>query len=161
MHHQIRRLFSSAVILAAALAPQAQAATLIDFETPSLTGLYFGGESFEQSGFRMTVDYDSGVVDTAGTLGSAAPTGNASQFYSQLNEGGLIVERSDGGLFSLNGFDAAFVPLIPAASGTTVIAAFGVRANNSRIRPVLPPTHLINGLAAVLVGVTLIPFITL
>lgn len=131
MHHQIRRLFSSAVIVAAALSPHAQAATVIDFDAPGLTNLYFGGDSFEQSGFRMTVDYDFGTVDMAAALDTAAPTGNATQFYSQLNEGGLIVERSDGGLFSLNGFDAAFIPLVPAASGTTVIVAVGWNAGNN------------------------------
>jgi hypothetical protein len=130
MHQQIRRLFTSAVILAAALSPQAQAATVIDFEAPSLTGLYFDRESFEQSGFRMTVDYDAGTVDMAAALGTAAPTGNATQFYSQLNEGGLFVQRSNGDLFSLNGFDAAFVPLIPEASGATVIVAVGWNPGN-------------------------------
>ena len=130
MHHQVRRLFTSAVIVGAALLSQAHAATVIDFDAPTLTGLYLGGDSFEQSGFRMTVDYDAGIVDMAASLGSAAPTGNATPFYSQLNEGGLIVERNDGGLFSLNGFDAAFVPLIPAAPGTTVIVAVGWNAGN-------------------------------
>lgn len=135
MHHQARRLLTSAVIVAAALSPQAQAsqaqaATVIDFEAQSLTGLYFDRDSFEQSGFRMTVDYDSGIVDTAAALGAAAPTGNATQFYSQLNEGGLFVQRNNGDLFSLNGFDAAFVPLIPAASGQTVIVAVGWNPGN-------------------------------
>lgn len=136
MSKVIRRLSACAALAGAFLLPQAQAVVgplpaIIDFEAPALTGLYFAGDSFEQSGFRMTVDYDAGLVDTALALGSAAPTGNATQFYSQLNEGGLIVERSHGGLFSLNSFDAAFIPLDPPASGTTVIVAYGVRADNS------------------------------
>ena len=124
-----RRLCACAAIAGAFLLPAAQAA-IINFENLALTGLYLAGESFEQTGYRMTVDFDAGLVDVAAALGSAAPTGNATQFYSQLNEGGLFVQRSNGGLFSLNGFDAAFVPLTPAASGTTVIAAVGWTAGN-------------------------------
>jgi len=117
--------------LAAAMAAPAQAAVAtVDFEGAGLTGLYFAGDSFTQNGFKMTVDFDAGTVDKAIGLGPNAPTGNPSQFYSGLNDGGLIVERSDGGLFDLLGFDAAFIPLSPAASGTTVIVAvsgnFGV-----------------------------------
>ena len=136
MKKVIRRLSVCAAIAGAFLLPQAHAVvgllpTVIDFNAPVLTGLYFGGDSFEQSGYRMTVDYDSGLVDTTLGLGSAAPTGNATQFYSQLNEGALIVEHSNGSLFSLNGFDAAFVPLTPPAAGTTVIAAVGWYAGNT------------------------------
>ena len=145
MHKMIRRLYASAAIAGAVLSPQAQAVTqvavvpsavilpltVIDFDALGLTGLYLNGDSFTQSGFKMTVDFDAGVVDVGTGLGGAAPSGNSTQFYTQLNEGGLIVERSGGGLFNLSSFDAAFVPLDPAAAGTTVIVAVGVYDNNT------------------------------
>ena len=132
MHKQTRRLFAGAALVGAALTPVAQAATLtIDFEPASLTGLYMAGEIFSQGAFTMKVDFDAGIVDGAGALGGSAPTGNLTQFYSQLNEGGLIMQRSDGALFDLKSFDAAFVPLSPAATGATVMVAVGVYANNS------------------------------
>ena len=118
--------------LAAAMAAPALAATAtVDFEGPGLTGLYFADDSFTQNGFKMTVDFDAGIVDGAGALGSTAPIGNATQFYSNLNDGGLILERSDGGLFDLLGFDAAFIPLFPAASPNTVMVVLGVYADDS------------------------------
>lgn len=131
MQKQIRRLYISAAIVGAALSPQAHASTqLIDFEPASLTGLYFAGNSFSQGDYTMSVDFDAGIVDGASSLGASAPTGNATQFYSQLNEGGLYVVRTDGGLFKISAFDAAFVPLNPAASGTTVMVAVGWSPGN-------------------------------
>ena len=131
MQKLIRRLYTSVAIAAAVLSPQVQATTVIDFDAPGLTGLYFNNESFTQSGYKMTVEFDAGLVDVADAANSTAPSGNLTQFYTQLNEGGLIIERNDGGLFSLSSFDAAFVPLDPAAAGTTVMVAVGVYANNT------------------------------
>ena len=79
----------------------------------------------------MTALVDSGTIDVASGLGNAAPKGNTSQFYTQLNEGALQLRRTDGALFSLQGFDAAFVPLDPAAGGTTVFAAVATFADNT------------------------------
>ncbi len=133
MFKPTRPLYSSAALVAwLALSAPAQAITLLDFEAPALTGLYFAGESFEQAGFQMTVVHDAGIVDNAAALGAAAPSGNAGQFYTQLNEGALNLRSSDGSLFSLHGFDAAFVPLQPAAAGLTVIVAMATYANNSQ-----------------------------
>lgn len=123
MKKMIRQLYTSAAIAVAALSPQVHAATVIDFEPAALTGLYFSGDSFTQNGFKMSVAFDFGTVDGAGGLGDVAPSNNSGQYYSQLNEGELILEREDGGLFSLDGFDAAFVPLSPPAGGTTVMVA--------------------------------------
>ena len=131
MKKMIRQLYISAVIAAAALSPQVHAATLIDFEPPALADLYPAGHSFTQNGYKMTVGFDFGIVGSAIDVGDAAPSNNATQYYSQLNEGELILEREDGGLFSLDGFDAAFVPLIPAASGTTVMVAFATFGDGS------------------------------
>lgn len=128
MKKMIRQLYISAAIAGAALSPQVHAATVIDFEGAGLTGLYFPGDSFTQNGFKMTVGFDAGIVDGVGGFTSGAPSGDPTQFYAQLNEGELILERNNGGLFNLDGFDAAFVALNPAPGGTTVLvvqATFG------------------------------------
>ena len=133
MHKLIRQVTTAAAIVgAAALAPQALASTVVvDFESVGLTGFYIANDTFTQNYFTMTVDIDTGIVDTNIALIPNDPTGNLTQYYSQLNEGGLIVQRTGGGLFDLTSFDAAFVPLGTPASGTTVIVAAGVRADNS------------------------------
>ena len=133
MKKMIRQLYISAAIAAAALSPQVHAATLIDFEPPALTGLYFAGDSFTQNGYKMTVGFDAGIVDNAGAFSSGGPTGNPTQFYAQLNEGELILEREDGGLFSLDGFDAAFAPLNPLAGGTTALIVLGTFADATTV----------------------------
>lgn len=132
MQRFYRQLVGSAALVGAAFAAQAHVTpTVIDFEGAGLTGLYFAGDSFSQSGFRFTVDFDAGIVDNAASLGTQSPTGNATQFYTQLNQGGLIVERDSGFLFDLTGFDAAFVPLSPAGIGTRVLVALGVYADDT------------------------------
>jgi len=128
MEKLIRKLFVAATFVAAvALSAAAQARIVtVDFDDPNLTGLYFAGDSFNQSGFKMTVDVDFGTVDVAAALGPAAPSGDATPFYFQANDGGLIVEREDGDVFDLVGFSAAFVPLIPPSPLTTAIVAVGL-----------------------------------
>lgn len=128
-----RSLFASTLIAGAIAASPLQAsAAVIDFEEPTLTGLYFKGDSFQQSGFNLKVGYDFGTVDEAAAL-AAPPSGNSTQFYTQLNEGFLTLTRADGGLFNLNSFDAAFVPLVPAAAGQTTIAAVGTQADGKQV----------------------------
>jgi len=132
MRKLVRHLSLTATVTLSLLAPPAQAAALaIDFESLALRNVYFAEESFVESGFKMTLDFDAGTVDSAVALGVSAPTGNATQFFSGLNDSGLILEREGGGLFSLAGFDVAFIPLAPPSSQNTVIVAAGVRADNS------------------------------
>ena len=119
MQKFIRQLASAAAIAATSLLPQVQASTVIDFESSS--GLYFAGDTFTQSGYLMTALWDFGTVDYASGLDPVAPTGNATQFYFNSNAGGLQVERADHGLFNLDGFSAAFIPLSPAPSPTQTI----------------------------------------
>jgi hypothetical protein len=132
MFKLIRQLAAGAALVGAALLPQAHASTVIDFEGEALTGLYFAGDSFSQSGYKMTVDFDFGTVDTAAALGPVAPTGNPTQFYFNSNDGGLIVSRDDGGLFSLDGFSAAFVPLNPSLGQSIVIVALALDGNGNQ-----------------------------
>ena len=127
MRKFFRLLAGGAAIACLGLLPQAQALTVITFDT-SAPNLYLDGDSFSESGFRMTTEHDFGTVDKADALGDAAPSGNGTQFYFNSNDGDLLIDREDGASFSLAGFSAAFVPLIPSPSPaqTTVIVAYGV-----------------------------------
>lgn len=136
MHTFIRLLARIAVFACAGLLPpaHAQASTVITFDAAA-PNLYFDGASLSESGFQMTTEYDFGTVDTAAALGSAAPSGNATQFYFNSNDGDLLVSQTAGGSFSLDGFSAAFVPLIPSPSQAqnTVIVALGVTDSGVRL----------------------------
>lgn len=128
MIKSFRWLACGVALAAAGLSPIAQAqSTVIDFEDPNLTGLYFPNDSFSQSGFVMTQGGDFGTVDFAGSLGAAAPTNNPSQFYTNSNDGYLTLTSDSGRPFSLDGFSAAFVPLIGshATPLTLGIVAYG------------------------------------
>lgn len=137
MHQVFRRLLAPAAMAAAAsFTAQAHAATVIDFEGPDLGGLYLPGDSFAQAGFTLTTLFDFGVVDTAAGLGAAAPSGNATQFYFNSNDGALRLAQTGGGAFDLMGFSAAFVPLDPASAQATVIVARGTLQNDSLVSAV-------------------------
>lgn len=88
-------------------------------------GLFFAADSFTQSGFRMTVDFDFGTVGTGTT-----PSGNASAFYTQSNQGGLLFTRDDPEFFSLLSFDAGAVQQ-PGTSSSLIsyVAAVSLDAN--------------------------------
>lgn len=115
------RLLNSvlAVAVSSLLSASALAATILDLETVA-PAVYFGGESFEQSGFRFTVlGNEFGVVDTAAAcLVAQCPTGSTGQFYSGLNDGRVGLARSDGTVFALSGFDAGFLSPIPLSGPT-------------------------------------------
>ena len=128
MHQSIARQLIVAATACLAMFSQANASTVINFEGESLTGLYFAGDSFSESGFKMTVDFDAGIVDAGLALAPFAPTGNATQFYTQLNDGALILQRSDGGHFNLDGFSAAFVPLSVDPAAPTVMVALDLES---------------------------------
>jgi PEP-CTERM motif len=125
----IRQAAAAAAFSVATLWSPVQAASVtIDFEGDDLTGLYFPGDSFSQGGFTMTANYDFGVIGMAGDLGDAGPSGNSTQFYFNSNDGYLTLRATEGGTFSLDGFSAAFVPLIPSPvpDPTIVIVAVGI-----------------------------------
>lgn len=129
MKRLVRRLLETATLLGALCLHNTHAAAVtIDFDDDTLTGLYFAGDGFSQSGMLATAAFDFGTVDSAAALGSAAPTGNLTQFFFNSNDGALFLQHEQGQLFNLTGFSAAFVPLVPASSQTTVIAAIGFDA---------------------------------
>lgn len=129
----IRWVGASALALASLLAPMQAGAVTINFEGASLTGLYFVGDSFTQSGYNVTASYDFGIVDTAATMNPAVrPIGNSSQFYFATNDGGLWIESESQTGFQLLGFSAAFVPQSPPSAQQTVIVAFATYMDNSQ-----------------------------
>lgn len=132
MHKSFRRLAWGAASIAATVLPVAHAqSTVIDFEGPDLTGIYFPGDSFSHSGFAMTQQFDFGTVDTGVALAPVAPTNNSSQFYFNGNDGYLSLTSASGGTFSLDGISAAFVPLAgsTAPSQTLGIVAAATTAS--------------------------------
>ncbi|MCW7541060.1 NF038120 family PEP-CTERM protein [Aquabacterium sp. A7-Y] len=110
-----RSLAALLALCASALLP-AQAEVL-DFEAVA-PGLYADGEDFQQDGWRFSVGGDFGSIDSAaGCFIVVCPSGNDTQFYGGFNDSRLVLERSDGGAFSLLGFDAALVAPLKFGSG--------------------------------------------
>ena len=129
MQSIFRRLAAVSAIVGAAMLPQARATTVIDFEGADLASLYFSGETFSQGGFTFTVIRDAALITSFDVTDPSSPSGNNSKFYEQLNAGQLVMRRSDGSAFNLEGFSAAFVPLNPASSQTTAIVVAGFDVN--------------------------------
>lgn len=131
MNSFIRQWGGAAALVLAAFSPQTKAATVINFEGDALTGLYAPGDSFSQSGFTMTQGFDFGTIDTAASLPNA-PSGNLTQFYFNSNLGDLLLTRSDGGRFNLDGFSAAFVPINAQLGQTIVLVALATDGNGNQ-----------------------------
>lgn len=95
-------------------------AALLDFENVSPASFLYGdGETFMQSGFSFTSQGDFGTVgDAASFVVAQAPSGNATSFYSALNDSRLLLDRTDGATFDIFSFDAVFVA--PAPLGADV-----------------------------------------
>ena len=125
MQKFIRPLTIGLAISSAALASQAQTTLVLDFENPALVDLYFAGDGFSHKGFDFLVQYDSALVTTFDAADPTSPTGNATQYYQQLNEGWLVIGRPGAAAFDLLGFSAAFVPLAPASGQSTAIVVDG------------------------------------
>ncbi len=116
------RLASCATIVAATLSPMAAHAVIIDFEGDDLGATQLApGDSVTTNGFVLTQGFDAGLIDVGTGLKAAAPTNNDTQFYTNTNDGELIFTSLGGLPFSLNGFDAAFVPLLGSHAAAQVI----------------------------------------
>jgi hypothetical protein len=60
--------------------------------------------------FTLVQSGDFGTVDTAVAFVLAvAPSGDASQFYSGLNDSGVTITSTADSFFKLSGFDAGFI----------------------------------------------------
>lgn len=133
MTKTFRRLAATAAVAAVAALPAHASSTLIDFEDPDLQGLWLPGDGFTVGGYTLTAAVDFGIIDTAAGLGFVAPTGNPTQFYFAANDGQLRLNSSDPLGFNLLGFSAAFVPLDPPSSQTTVITAIGSKISGGTV----------------------------
>jgi hypothetical protein len=120
--HLIRRVLSGALVGVFGLLGQAQA-EILDFENtnPPAPGLFFAGDSLQQSHYNFTVNADTGLVDTivGFTGGLTPPSGNSTNFYSGFNDGSLTLTDSFGVGFNLSAFDAGFIGPIPVLEGTS------------------------------------------
>lgn len=132
MNRLVRCGLAGAALGLAALSAQAQT-RVFTFEGENAAGLYLPGSSLNLDGFVLTTLLDFGLVDTAAALGPLAPSGNATQFYFNSNDGRLSLAREDGALFSVDGFDAAFVPLDPPSATPTVLVLVGTKADDSLV----------------------------
>jgi len=128
MHRDsIRRTLSALLLGMFGFAGAAQA--VVNFE--SIAPNFFGdGESFSENGFTLVQSGFLGTVDTAAGFAIAIPpSGNATQFYSALNDSGIGLTTTDHSLFNLNGFDAGFiVPIFQeegVSAGRIVVSAIG------------------------------------
>jgi len=91
------------------------------------------GSSLSFGAYVVTALVDFGVVDVAAALGAVGPSGNATQFYFNSNDGRLRLTRNDGLAFSLDGLSTAFVPLDPPSTQPTQLWALGTRADGSAV----------------------------
>jgi len=129
-----RQVAAAALAACALFAASAQAAT-VDFESIS-PNLFFGGDSFEEAGFRLTVGGDFGAVDTAAScFGAVCPSGNDTQFYMGLNDSHVSLAKIDGSAFSLRSFDAGFIAPLPQTEGTYagLIQLHAVRSDGAHV----------------------------
>jgi len=127
LRHSIRRTFFVFSMGLLGLAGSASAG--VDFETIA-PNFFVDGESFSEGGFTFTQNGNFGTVDTAAAFVLAVPpSGNATQFYSGLNDSGITLTTTDNSLFRLSGFDAGFIAPIfqePGVSaGRIVVRATG------------------------------------
>jgi hypothetical protein len=103
------RSWLGATVLGAAAAMPVQAGN-VDFEdvAPTLfsaSSINSGEFTFESDGFGF-----SGVDSAAAFVFGNAPPNATGQFLFMLNNDGMLMRRTDGNSFFLEGFDAAFIP---------------------------------------------------
>lgn len=121
-HAQLKKISGAALVAVALLSAAPAMAGVIDFESIGAM-TYNGTETFSQSGYTMTVldtpASGPGGTGFAGAIGNgsdpylceiaACPTGNTSNFYLGVNDGGLKVARGDNAAFRVSSIDYAFL----------------------------------------------------
>jgi hypothetical protein len=95
-------------------------AAVVNFESLSPDGIYVDGDTLGEAGYTLqAVDNHGGTSGVVGLLLNGmdptscwlggCPTNNTSHFFLGLNDGGVTVTKTDGGLFSLRSLDYGFV----------------------------------------------------
>ena len=129
---------------ALALCSAAQAApNTISLEFEGVAGMNFdGGQSFTEGDFRFTAfdPWGNGFAGFGAGVGSCGATyicpSRSSAYYGVVNDGALIMDRSDGGTFSLAGFDLGFIanafdPMLVGTIGKILVS--GTNAGGTTI----------------------------
>ncbi|MBW8894438.1 MAG: PEP-CTERM sorting domain-containing protein [Burkholderiales bacterium] len=115
----MKKIFQTALALAATLACSAALAGggTITFDSVLPNILTNGDVTTEGNAVITTVGqggFDGSISDQSSCFLAICPSGNATQFYAALNDGGLNIKLFDGGL-NLTGLDFGFVLPLSAA----------------------------------------------
>ncbi|MBW8846993.1 MAG: PEP-CTERM sorting domain-containing protein [Burkholderiales bacterium] len=115
----MKKIFQTALALAATLACSAAFAGggTITFDSVLPNILTNGDVTTEGNAVITTVGqggFDGSISDQSSCFLAICPSGNATQFYAALNDGGLNIKLFDGGL-NLTGLDFGFVLPLSAA----------------------------------------------
>lgn len=81
---------------------------VVDFESIKPSALA-DGDIVYRSSFRMVAQKEGAIGLMSDCVITACPTGNDTQVYSVLNDGGITFERTDRTRFKFTGFDAGFI----------------------------------------------------
>jgi hypothetical protein len=134
MRTRSMRLWLAAALTSTISVMSPAQAEVITFESVA-PNVFSDGETFAQGGYSLTVSGSYGAVDTvASCYILSCPTGNDTAFYYGVNDGHLLLTRN-GGLFDLQGFDAAFLAPYPQPAGVDAgqIRISALDANGTRI----------------------------
>lgn len=120
MRKSFGRMLACSALGSLALLSQAHGAVL-DFESIAPGSAFVAGDTFSEGEFTWKVGGTFGYVDGAAgfetSSGLQAPTGDATQFYSGLNDSRVTLTRTDGKAFNLTSFMAGFVTPSSQAAG--------------------------------------------
>ena len=120
----LRSALCASTIALAAVAPWAHAGpVVIDFDAPPDLPVFFPGESYTEDGFRITQLNDYALIAVPGDQLPGAPANNGgSPYYASYGEGYFLLDRENGGSFSLDGLWAGFIPQDPPLSQQIILA---------------------------------------
>lgn len=117
----LNKLAIGAAAAVALLGSTPAMASLLNFDTPALSGgMYLGDDTFGHNGYTLqAIDNHAGTSGAVGLIANGndpttcwlggCPTNDKSQFYLGLGDGSVTVTRTSGLNFSLRGLDYGFV----------------------------------------------------
>lgn len=88
--------------------PAHAVSVVVDFEALKPRALD-DRDTFYRSSFRMVTQKEGAIGLMSDCVITACPSGNDTQVYSVLNDGGITFERTDRTRFKFIGFDAGFI----------------------------------------------------
>lgn len=128
-------LINTAAIVTALCAPAFAHATILDFEAPLETPIFFSGDHvkmgdfwIESYGGTITTDMVGLVGDPDTCFSVSCPVNNSTHYYMGLNDGYMYFGMNDDSPFRLQSLKASFVgngqPSFPATAGLLVLQGF-------------------------------------